>query len=390
MTTVQPKPRAGRNRFSLADLRPLMGNDRVDWDNALPGFGLRCFRNGRQTWIVFTRIKGVVTKISLGSPTVVTETAARAAAQLLILEAKVRRDPLALRRAAMAAPLFANFAKDYRRYGLTRWKPSTLRSYDHYMRNHLMPNFGRKFLDQIDEPAVLEWFAATSRTRSGAANRILAILRSMFNKADEWGMIPAYSNPCAGIRCNRQRVFRRYLTEAELLRLGSALEELQMSDPIRVGVVRMLLYTGCRKDEILSLRWADVTGRVMVLRDSKTGPRGVELGAAAQAALALVPITPRNPWVFANLAAPGERLKDILAYWHKTVLPTAKIKPLRLHDLRHTFASHAAIMQENTPTIAKLLGHSGTDNTQRYMHLADQPALDAAERISEVLWGALI
>ena len=151
----------------------------------------------------------------------------------------------------------------------------------------------------------------------------------------------------------------------------------------------MLLYTGCRKGEILSLRWSDIVGRLMMLRDSKTGPRQVDLGRAAQETLRLVPRKPGNPWVFPSPVRPNQRLSDLLPFWHRVVLPLAKITPLRLHDLRHTFASHAAIQQENTPMIAKLLGHSGTDNTQLYMHLADQPALDAAELVSGLLWEAL-
>ena len=297
MNTVGTRKRAGGCQFTQYELEPLIGSDQVVWDLTLAGFGLRCFPNGRRTWIVFTRIKGVVRKISLGSPATVTESAARSKAQLLILEAKVKRDPLAGKREANATPQFAKFAREYRRYGVTRWKPSTTDAYDCYMRNRLQPAFGKRFLDQIDEPSVYEWFSKVSLTRPGAANRALEILRNMFNKAEEWGQIPAYSNPCIGIQKNARRVFRRYLTELELLRLGSALAELEKSDPVRVGAVRLLLYTGCRKGEVLSLRWSDIAGRLMSLRDSKTGPRQVDLGPAAQEALRLVPRQPGNPWV---------------------------------------------------------------------------------------------
>jgi integrase len=257
------------------------------------------------------------------------------------------------------------------------------------MRTHLLPAFGKRFLDQIDEPCVFDWFTVLSRTRGGAANRALSLLHTMFNKAEEWGQVPCHFNPCAGIEKNAQRVYRRYLSEPELLRLGRALDALEYSEPVQVGAIRLLLYTGCRKGEVLSLRWSDVAGRLMMLRDSKTGPRQVDLGEAAQEVLRRVPRQTGNPWIFPSAIRRGQRLSDLLPFWHGVVLPKAKIMPLRLHDLRHTFASHAAIQQENTPMIAKLLGHSGTDNTQRYMHLADQPALDAAELVSALIWDAL-
>lgn len=367
----------------------LIGDDAVSWDATLPGFGLRSLPSGRRTWIVVTRIKGKVTKISLGNAAVVTEHEARTKAQLLILEAKVKRDPLLRKRQARATPLFAEFAYAYRRYGVSKWKPSTLAIHDRYMRNHLSPAFGRRFLDQIDEPCVFEWFTRTSRTTPGAANRALAILGHMFVKAAEWGDLATGANPCVGVRPNAGKVFRRYLDDAELQRLGKVLDELEEIHPVQTAAVRMLLYTGCRTQEILSLRWSDITGRIMTLRDTKSGPRRVELGQAAQEALGRVERQPRNPWVFVNPKRPRERLDRVLPFWHNVVLPRARIEPLRVHDLRHTFASHAAIQQENTPMIAKMLGHASTDMAQRYMHLADWSALDAADFISEILWLAL-
>ena len=271
MSAPAQRRRAGGCRFSAQEIAPLIGNGRVIWDEALPGFGLRFSGNGRRTWIVFTRIKGVITRISLGEPPIVTESEARAKAHLLILEAKVRRDPLARKRDARATPLFAEFAQAFRRYGVTRWKPSTVDAYDSYMRTHLLPTFGKRFLDQIDEPSVFDWISTLSRTRTGAANRAFGILSSMFNKAEEWGQAASHSNPCSDIAKNARRVFRRYLTETELLRLGRALDALHEREPIRVGAIRVPLYTGCRKSEILSLRWSDIAGRLMMVRTARPG-----------------------------------------------------------------------------------------------------------------------
>jgi integrase len=154
-------------------------------------------------------------------------------------------------------------------------------------------------------------------------------------------------------------------------------------------IVALQVYTGCRKQEILKLRWNDITGRLMTLRDSKTGPRVVELGQAARDALTLIPRQPGHPCLFPSPSRRRAPITDLLPFWYKVVLPHARITPLRLHDLRHTFASHAAIEKENAAMIGKMLGHRSTDSVQRYMHLADQPALDAAELVSSLLWESL-
>ena len=145
------------------------------------------------------------------------------------------------------------------------------------------------------------------------------------NKLSALGQVPAHSNPCGGIAKNARRVFRRYLAEQELRRLGRALGEVEESEPARVGAIRLLLYTGCRKGEVLSLRWSDVAGRLMTLRDSKTGPRQVDLGPAAQEALRRVSRVPGNPWVFTSSRRAGQPLTELLPFWYDVVLPLAKI-----------------------------------------------------------------
>jgi Phage integrase family/Arm DNA-binding domain/Phage integrase, N-terminal SAM-like domain len=115
----------------------------------------------------------------------------------------------------------------------------------------------------------------------------------------------------------------------------------------------------------------------------------MKLGDAARAVLVTLPRVQGSPFVFAQNTAPSRHITRLYEFWHKTVPPEARIKPLRLHDLRHSFASHAALIQENTPTIAKLLGHKGTDNTHRYMHLADRPVREAAEKVSALIARAM-
>ncbi len=380
---------ASAARFNRSDIYKLIGHDSVEWHKGIPGFGLRTRKSGVQSWIIFTRIQGTVTKTTLGNPRTVSEAAARKKAMLLVYEAKIGADPLAGKRSALNAPPFAEFVADYWRRWQANWKPTTIIRNSRDRDAYLLPAFAKYFIDQISHALVLDWFNQLSRNSTGAANRALGTLAHIFTKAEDWGVIPTGTNPCIGIRPNPRGKRTRFLHEDELQRLGNTLDGLQRQDPQRVGAVRLLLFTGCRKMEILSLRWDAIAGNRMHLADSKTGPRTVELGDAARAVLVTLPRIHGSPFVFAQTSAPSRHIQNIYPFWREQVLPQARIKPLRLHDLRHTFASHAALLQENTPTIARLLGHTGTDNTHRYMHLADKPVREAAEKVSGIMARAM-
>lgn len=355
----------------------------------MPGFGLRFHPSGRRTWLVFTRIKGVVSKIHLGNAAVVTEAEARGKAQVLILEAKVRLDPLARKKQTRATPQFHEFCATYWKRRSVKWKPLTIRANNVYRDSQLLPTFGKLFLDQIDEEAVLNWFVKYTETSPGGANRALAMLSHMFRKAEDWGVLPPHSNPCPAIKHNPGRIYNRYLSEAELKRVGATLGRLEEDHPFHVGAVRMFLYTGCRRNGYMSLRWENAVGRYMHLYDSKNGARQIDLAEAARETLRRLPRFPGNPWVFPARSRQHGNAKSVINFWRKKVLAPDRIPPLRLHDIRHTFASQAALESENTPTIAKLLGHSRVRTSARYMHLYDKPAIEAAEVVSAFLAAAL-
>jgi integrase len=380
---------AKANSFTRDELYKLIGRDTVTWHSGIPGFGIRTHCSGRKSWIVFTRIKRKVTRISLGNTSVVTEHQARQAAMSIVYEAKTGSDPLAAKRTKLAAPKFMAFLASYERWGESNWQPTTLRTYRQYRDNHLIPTFAHLYVDQISEALVYEWFCKLSLTHKGAANRALGILSAAFNKAITWGLHLPEGNPCLGIAKNRQQLFTRVLRDDELTRIGATLDALQRTHPVPVCAIRLLMLTGCRHGEILNLCWEQVTGSRLQLIKSKTGPRAVHLGAAATAALRLVPKHPTSPWLFPQAKDPTKPIAQVNEFWQKTVLKRARVKPLRIHDLRHNYASQAAILQENTITIAQLLGHSGTDNTHRYMHLADKPIREAANLVCGILARAL-
>lgn len=223
--------------------------------------------------------------------------------------------------------------------------------------------------------------------RPSAANRCLEILRAALNKAEAWGYRSENTNPCRSIRQNRRVHRKRFLSSDELARLGALLAEGRASnDPVdrtHASAITLLLLTGCRIGEILSLHWSDLRGLRLNLRDSKTGPRTVWLGQAARDVIDALPRKAGIGHLFWNWRY--KRLIRSLTHVWIDMRRKVGLNDVRLHDLRHTFASHAAMSRENLPMIGKLLGHARVASTARYAHLDDGHLLDAATAIGDLI-----
>ena len=244
-------------------------------------------------------------------------------------------------------------------------------------------------VNRIGPEDVAAWFDAASRDKPGAANRAFEILRSMMFRAEECGFRERGANPCIGIRKNPRRNIARFLDTAELARLGRALDAREAQWPEAVAAIRLLALTGCRRGEILNLRWRDIGDGALALRDAKTGPRTVRLGEAAQAVVEALP-GPRNPDAFLFPKNAGRRSPhNIVACW-RAACANAKLGRLRLHDLRHTAASQAVMSGENLPLVGKLLGHRRHRTTAGYAHLADEHLIEAAEQIGRIILRAML
>ena len=350
------------------------------WFPDLPGFGLRCHPGGKRVYIVQTRMRGRLRTVSLGSASLITEFEARKLARHVLLRAQTGGDPAEDRQAARSAPTFDAYLDDYWRRASPQWKPSTRRTHDVYRRGYLDGAFKGKTIDEITKPDVLGWFnQVTDRGGPGGANRVHSILNAMFAKAEAWGHRPEASNPCRGIRLNRRRKMERFLSVQELARLGEALEEGRADYPDHTAAVLLILFTGCRVSEILGLRWSDIRGHRLHLRDSKTGPRTVWIGAEGRAVIEGIVRRRKVEWVFFNWST-GRPIGELKSYWARVRARTG-FSTLRLHDLRHTYASHAAALSETLPMIGKLLGHAEVRSTARYTHLDDADVLRTAEKV---------
>ncbi|HEX7853737.1 MAG TPA: tyrosine-type recombinase/integrase [Sphingobium sp.] len=352
------------------------------WGKELPGFGIRSYASGRSLYVVQARMGGRTRTITLCSTALISRRQALDVARRILLRAQVDEDPADARKRTRANPPFDSFLALFWERISPKWKPSTLVTNDQYRRLYLNGAFGRKGVDKITQADVAQWFAsAAERGGQGGANRVMSILKAAFNKAEDWGMRPANSNPCSGIRLYPQMRFARFLREEELARLGVALQSEAMDSPLHVAAIALLLLTGCRLSEIGGLLWSEVVGRRLKLTDSKTGPRTVWLGEEAARLLQSVSQSGRAE-VFWNERT-GKPI-CIRSFWYD-FRRRHGFEGLRIHDLRHSFASHGAAMSETLPMIGKLLGHANIQSTARYAHLDDCDLINIAEIIGNCL-----
>ena len=347
----------------------------------MPGFGLRIHPSGRKVWIVQARIEGRSRRIVIARHGEMELAEARRRARDMLWRIRAGDNPADDIRRDKDTPTLREFAEEYLRRCEPHWKPSGRKTVRIYLNARILPTFGEMPLDRIGPVDVAAWFDAASRDRPGAANRAFEILRSMMFRAEEWGLRERGSNPCLGIAKNPRNRIARFLDADELARLGRALDAREPQWPEAVAAIRLLTLTGCRRSEVLNLRWREIGEDSINLRDSKTGPRSVPLGKAARAHIDALPGA-RHPeaYLFPRHAE-SRGLWSLTKCW-RTVCADAKLGSLRLHDLRHTAASQAVMAGEGLPLVGRLLGHRQHRTTAGYAHLSDQHLVEAAEHVA--------
>ena len=381
MSTFDLTPRLARESESN-------GKDTILFDKALPGFGLRIHPSGRKVWIVQARIEGRSRRIVIGRYGEMELAQARRRARDLLARIRAGGNPADDIQRERETQTLREFADEYLRRSEPHWKPSGRRTVRIYLKARILPAFGRMPLDRIGPEDVAAWFDAASKDKPGAANRAFEILRAIMNRAEEWGLRERGSNPCLGIAKNPRNHVARFLDADELARLGRALDAHENRWPEAVAAIRLLALTGCRRSEVLDLRWRDIGEDAINLRDSKIGPRAVALGEAARAQIESLPGA-RDPDAFLFPRHAGGRGDWSLTNCWRTVCADAGLGRLRLHDLRHTAASQAVMAGENLPLVGKLLGHRRHRTTAGYAHLADAHLVEAAEKVGRIIAEAM-
>ena len=270
MSTSNLTPRLARESKS--------NGNTILFDRSLTGFGLRIHLSGRKVWIVQARIEGRSRRIVIARYGEMELAEARRRARDILARIRAGENPADDIHRERETRTLREFADEYLRRCNPHWKPSGRKTVRNYVKSRILPTFGKMPLDRIGPEDVAAWFDAASKERPGAANRAFEILRAMMFRGEEWGLRERGTNPCLGIAKNPRKKLARFLDIDELARLGRALDAHEACWPEAVAAIRLLALTGCRRGEVLNLRWRDIGGDALNLADSKTGPRAVPLG----------------------------------------------------------------------------------------------------------------
>jgi integrase len=380
----------------VRDLAKPQAGNRIVYDADVKGFGARITAAGARSFVLNYRAKGRERRHTIGRFPAWSVRTAREEAASLKRDIDRGRDPVAEREKARAAPTMAELGERYlAEHAERKKKPRSVEEDRRNLRLHVNPRLGKQTVAAVTRDDVADLHNAMYASPIGA-NRVLSLLSKMFALAETWGIRSQNSNPCRGIDRFPERERERLITAEELARLGDALSAHKgyWAGP---AAIRLLALTGMRKSEILTLRWADIDVEHGSARlpNSKTGPKTISLGAPALAVLAALPRDDNNPYVLpaarprhAGSAGEPQHFLQVQTTW-EAVTKAAGISNLRLHDLRHGFASVGAMGGDSLFILGKLLGHADSATTQRYAHLAADPLRAVADRISSKVAAAL-
>lgn len=391
------------------------GQERFLWDDEIPGFGLRVLPSGRKSYLIQYRMAGRTRRVVIGPHGVLTpETARREARKLLgrVAGGENVAEKKAEDRHAMTVGALCDL---YLAEGLGTKKASTAYVDRGRIERHIKPLLGKKQAREIARIDVQRFMQAVAdgktaknvktgphgraivRGGRGTATRTVGLLGAIFTFAVNHGVRP--DNPVHGVKRFPDRKGERFLSAAEMARLGEALTaaEAEGENPLGIAAIRLLILTGARKSEILTARWeyVDQDSGYLRLPDSKTGAKLIPLSAPALEILSKLLRIAGNPYILPGLikAADDQEqeprhfvgLPDV---WYR-VRARAGLTDVRLHDLRHSFASVAVGSGHSLPIIGKLLGHKHAATTQRYAHLSDDPVRAAADKIANAISSAM-
>ena len=352
-------------------------------DSRTAGLGVRVRPSGHRSFVWHGQANGRAVRKTVGP------------AALMSVE-EARRECIALQNGDRPAgagnaedrpgvPLFREFViGEWSAASRSRMGASRLKFVDRMLNEHFLPAFGTLGLDRIRRRDIERWFDGYSETSPGAANEALGLLRQILSAAVAAGLIE--NSPAQGIKRNPRPKFTRFLSTAEIDRLHRTLDRLVDQRPSRrrqADIIRLLLLTGCRRGEIVNLKWSEFDGDVLRLTKAKTGPRTVWLSGAARAILDRQPRT-GSPYVFPSPLDPARPCHREVQFWYRA-RKEAGIEDVRLHDLRHTVASQAVARGAALSTVARMLGHADPRMTLRYAHASDRDVAAAAERIGTAI-----
>lgn len=359
----------------------------VRWDAKVPGLGVRITPNNRKTFVLSYRAGGGKHLMTLGDYGTLTLDQARRRA--IREKAKVLdgQDPLHARREAREVPTMADLEHDYlERHALKHKRQGSIREDKSMLKLYVHPALGSKRVDTVRRRDI-ERLHQNLKGTPYRANRVLALLSKMFSLAVQWDWRP--DNPCRGIQKFHEERRDRWLKTDELRRLSDALD--RATNKPAADAVRLLILTGARKGEVLKAEWSqiDFERGVWTKPSAHTKQKRTEHVPLSAPALALLSAMrerdPTGSYLFPGKKA-GEALQDLRHFWPQ-IRREAGLEGVRIHDLRHTFASHLVSSGTSLEMVGRLLGHTQAGTTMRYAYLADDPLREAANRFGSIATG---
>lgn len=374
-----------RKKIGVAVVNAMPTNCTI-WDSDIKGLCARRQTSKAISYILKTRVNGRVRWFTIGrhgQPW--TPDSARKRALQILANPAIGEKPV-----AAATQTFAATADTFLANHVAKLKPKSQEDYSRLIRTHLKPAFGTMAVTKITRAHIS---AAHTRWKESprAANYALSVLSKIMTWAEDQGIRPDNTNPVRRIQRYKEGKREYFLQPDELARLGAALDHAEATNlisPYALAALRLLILTGARLNEILTLEWAhvDFNRRMLFLPDSKTGKKPLTLNDEALAVLSKLPRFENNPYVI--VGRHGDHLVNLQKPW-QAVRTLAGLDSVRIHDLRHTFASVAVASGGSLPILGRQLGHSQSQTTQRYAHLADDPVRKLTQATGEVLAAAM-
>jgi len=377
----------------IVDAAKPKDKDAYLWDTSLKGFGLKVTPSGRKVYLVQYRLggrKGRTRRVTIGVHGTLTTEEARTAAKQSLGQVSIGSDPAAeidkIRADSTMSSLLDKFDEQHIQ---VRLKPKSQEDYTRNIRLYIKPNLGHMLVHQVSRQDVARLHHSL-KDKPYVGNRVLSVLSKFFNWCEKFGYREEGKNPCRFIDKYKEKKRQRFLSTTEQDRLSVALDEASNDGVISeyaIFAIRLLSLTGARLGEILKLKWEYINWEAgtLDLPDSKTGQKSIYLNEPAKDILRTIIRQVDNPYVICG-AKQGEHIVNLQKSWRR-IRTKAGLEDVRLHDLRHTFASVAVSGGMSLPMIGALLGHSQPRTTARYAHLAAEPLQEAVERIGRQIGG---
>jgi len=368
------------------DALKIDGSDYVVWDTQLLGFGIRVSPNGRKTFLIQYRFHGKSKRVSLGKYGLVTVDEARKEAHKILGVLASGKNPSIAVQRHIKSPTLNEVAKRFLdEYVSVRLKPGTQANYNQILKCYVLPVLGKRKIIDIMRADVATLHLSLKHVPN-QANRCVLVLSKIFNLCEEWGLREQSQNPCKHVQRYKENKRHRFLSKSELAHLWQTLDKVALEKTVSIHAVnayKLLILTGCRLSEIQTLKWSFIRGNHVEFPDSKTGYKRLPLNDAAMTVLAQIPRLPENEYVIC-----GEKARSYIVNLQKSwrrIRKQANLDDVRIHDLRHTFTSHAVMGGTPLALVSRLLGHSKITTTMRYAHLADAELAKASNGIGNQL-----